>query len=49
MLVSPDAITGLHNIVRLDDWRLIGTLRRPSSPNDDLLLFQRVAAAPPAG
>ena len=49
LLVGPEAIAGLHTIVRLDDWRLIGTLRRPSSPNDDLLLFQRVAAAPPGG
>ncbi|HEY2255669.1 MAG TPA: hypothetical protein VGI11_08520 [Variovorax sp.] len=49
LLVSPDAIAKLHELVNLDDWRLIGTLRRPTSPSDDLLLYQRIStAAPPA-
>lgn len=43
LLVSPDAIARLHNIVNLEGWRLIGTLRRPTSPSDDLLLYQRIA------
>ncbi|MDM0013536.1 hypothetical protein QTH87_13930 [Variovorax sp. J22P168] len=42
MLVSPEAIARLHNVANLDGWRLIGTLRRPTSPSDDLLLFQRI-------
>lgn len=45
LLVSPDAIARLHNIVNLDGWRLIGTLRRPTSPSDDLLLYQRIVPA----
>lgn len=47
LLVSPDAIAHLHELVNLDDWRLIGTLRRPTSPSDDLLLYQRISSAPP--
>jgi 4-amino-4-deoxy-L-arabinose transferase-like glycosyltransferase len=46
LLVSPDAIARLHNIVNLESWRLIGTLRRPTSAGDDLLLYQRI---PPSG
>ena len=45
LLVSPAAIARLHDIVSLDGWRLIGTLRRPTSPSDDLLLYQRIAPA----
>lgn len=45
LLVSPIAIARLHEIVNLDGWRLIGTLRRPTSPADDLLLYQRIAPA----
>ena len=45
LLVSPEAIARLHDIVNLDGWRLIGTLRRPTSPSDDLLLYQRIAPA----
>jgi hypothetical protein len=45
LLVSPTAIARLHEIVNLDGWRLIGTLRRPTSPSDDLLLYQRIAPA----
>ena len=43
LLVSPDAIGRLHTIVNLEGWRFIGTLRRPTSPSDDLLLYQRSA------
>jgi hypothetical protein len=45
LLVSPEAIAQLHEIVSLDGWRLIGTLRRPTSAGDDLLLYQRIAPA----
>lgn len=45
LLVSPDAIAKLHEIVNLESWRLVGTLRRPTSPGDDLLLYQRLAPA----
>lgn len=44
LVVSPDAIPSLHLIVSLEQWRLIGTFRRPTSPSDDLLLFQHVTA-----
>ena len=47
LLVGPEAIPRLHRIVDLNDWRLIGTLRRPTSPTDDLLLYQRIAPARP--
>lgn len=42
LLVGPDAIERLHQIVNLEGWRLIGTLRRPTSASDDLLLYQRI-------
>lgn len=41
LLVHPDAIARLRDIVSLEQWRLIGTFRRPTSASDDLLLFQR--------
>lgn len=41
LLVSPEAIASLHEIVSMEQWRLSGTLRRPTSAADDLLLFQR--------
>lgn len=41
LLVSPDALPSLHTVVNLADWRFDGTLRRPTSPSDDLLLYQR--------
>ncbi len=41
MVVSPEAIGRLHTLVNLESWSLIGTLRRPTSPSDDLLLYQR--------
>lgn len=43
LLISPEAIATLHSFVSMDEWRLSGTLRRPTSAADDLLLFQRVA------
>lgn len=43
LLISPEAISTLHNIVSMEQWRLSGTLRRPTSAADDLLLFQRTA------
>ena len=42
LLVSPEAISTLHDIVSMEQWRLSGTLRRPTSAADDLLLFQRM-------
>ncbi|MEP6723238.1 MAG: hypothetical protein ABJA77_17485 [Variovorax sp.] len=43
LLVNPEVIARLHDIVSLDQWRFMGTLRRPTSPSDDLLLYQRIA------
>ncbi len=43
LLVNPDSIALLHNIVNLEQWRLIGTFRRRTSASDDLLLYQRSA------
>jgi 4-amino-4-deoxy-L-arabinose transferase-like glycosyltransferase len=40
LLVTPVVITQLHDIINLEYWRLIGTLRRPASDTDDLLLYQ---------
>ena len=45
LLVNPDAIARLHELVNLEGWRLVGTLRRPTSAGDDLLLYQRVPAS----
>ena len=42
ILVSPDAIPNLHNVVSLEQWRLIGSFRRQTSASDDLLLYQRI-------
>ncbi|WP_038215777.1 hypothetical protein [Xenophilus azovorans] len=46
LLVSPEALPTLHLIVSLEQWRFAGTFRRPTSPSDDLLLFEHVAKAP---
>jgi hypothetical protein len=45
LLVAPEAIIRLHEIVNLEGWRFTGTLRRPTSAGDDLLLYQRVTPA----
>jgi hypothetical protein len=42
LLVNPEAIGGLHDIIDLNQWRLIRTLRRPTAKSDDLLLYQRM-------
>lgn len=42
LLVNPEAIGGLHDIIDLHQWRLIRTLRRPTAKTDDLLLYQRL-------
>jgi len=42
LLVSPDTIERLHTIIPLEQWRFSGTLRRPSSPADDLLLYEKI-------
>ena len=42
LLVNPEAIGGLHDIIDLHQWRLIRTLRRPTAKTDDLLLYQRM-------
>ncbi|MEJ8858072.1 hypothetical protein WKW79_26120 [Variovorax robiniae] len=43
LLVNPDVIARLHNVIDLNLWRFDGTLRRPASDTDDLLLYQRIA------
>ncbi|MBT2334666.1 hypothetical protein J7E49_12210 [Variovorax paradoxus] len=43
LLVSPETIERLHTIIPLERWRFSGTLRRPSSAADDLLLYQKIA------
>ncbi|MGR4872328.1 hypothetical protein ACIPRI_26055 [Variovorax sp. LARHSF232] len=42
VLVNPEAIGGLHDIIDLHQWRLVRTLRRPTAKSDDLLLYQRM-------
>ena len=42
LLVNPEVVGGLHDIVDLHQWRLIRTLRRPTARTDDLLLYQRM-------
>ena len=42
LLVNPEAIGGLHDIIDLNQWRLVRTLRRPTAKSDDLLLYQRM-------
>ncbi|PIF73316.1 4-amino-4-deoxy-L-arabinose transferase-like glycosyltransferase [Variovorax sp. 54] len=42
LLVSPETIERLHTIIPMDQWRFSGTLRRPSSPADDLLLYEKI-------
>ncbi|MDM0045678.1 hypothetical protein QTH91_14395 [Variovorax dokdonensis] len=42
LLVNPEVIGGLHDIIDLHQWRLIRTLRRPTARTDDLLLYQRL-------
>jgi 4-amino-4-deoxy-L-arabinose transferase-like glycosyltransferase len=41
MLVGPDAIASLKEVASFDRWSLVGTMRRPSSASDDLLLYRR--------
>ena len=41
MLVGPDAIARVREVASFDQWSLVGTMRRPSSASDDLLLYQR--------
>jgi 4-amino-4-deoxy-L-arabinose transferase-like glycosyltransferase len=43
LLVNPDVIARLHSVIDLNLWRFDGTLRRPASDTDDLLLYQRIA------
>ncbi|MBS0427215.1 MAG: hypothetical protein JSR41_07995 [Proteobacteria bacterium] len=45
LIVKPEVVSLLHHIVSLEDWRLIGTFRRTTNPNDDLLLYQRAPAS----
>ncbi len=42
LLVNPDTLAQLHVMERLENWRFAGTLRRPTSANDDLLLYERI-------
>jgi hypothetical protein len=39
--VGPDAIASLKEVASFDRWSLVGTMRRPSSASDDLLLYRR--------
>ncbi|RZI67322.1 hypothetical protein [Variovorax guangxiensis] len=41
LLVSPDAIGRSGQAIDFTQWRLAGTVRRPTSAGDDILLFQR--------
>lgn len=41
MVVGPDAISRVREVASFDRWTLVGTMRRPSSAGDDLLLYQR--------
>ncbi|RZL54134.1 MAG: hypothetical protein EOP70_13605 [Variovorax sp.] len=41
MLVGPDAISRVRDVASFDQWTLVGTMRRPSSASDDLLLYRR--------
>ncbi|MEJ8821500.1 hypothetical protein WKW80_05540 [Variovorax humicola] len=43
LLVNPEVIGRLQSLIDLNQWRFDGTLRRPSSDTDDLLLYQRIA------
>ena len=45
LLASPETIERLHTIIPFDQWRFAGTLRRPSSAADDLLLYQKIVPA----
>jgi 4-amino-4-deoxy-L-arabinose transferase-like glycosyltransferase len=42
LVASPETIERLHTIIPFDQWRFAGTLRRPSSAADDLLLYQKI-------
>jgi len=46
LVVKPEIVRVLHRIVRLEDWRLIGTFRRATNATDDLLLYQRAPSTP---
>ena len=41
LLVNPDAIGRSGQAIDFTQWRLAGTVRRPTSAGDDILLFQR--------
>ena len=43
LLASSDTIERLHTVIPPEQWRFSGILRRPSSPADDLLLYQKIA------
>jgi len=43
LLVSPEAIGRAGQSIDFEQWRLVGTLRRPTSAGDDILMFQRIA------
>ncbi|RZI93381.1 MAG: hypothetical protein EOP78_11325, partial [Variovorax sp.] len=42
LLVSPESLGNLHNLIDLNQWRFGGTLRRPTNAGDDLLLYERM-------
>jgi 4-amino-4-deoxy-L-arabinose transferase-like glycosyltransferase len=41
LLVNPDAIGRSGQAIDFTQWRLAGTVRRPTSAGDDILMFQR--------
>ena len=42
LLVNPDAAAQSGTLIDPRQWRLIGTLRRPTARNDDLRLYQKI-------
>ena len=45
LLVNPEVLGSLRRVVSIGDWTLVGTIRRPTSANDDLLLYRRLNPA----
>jgi hypothetical protein len=41
LVVDADAVPGMASAIKVSDWTLRGTIRRPSDDNEDVLIFQR--------
>jgi 4-amino-4-deoxy-L-arabinose transferase-like glycosyltransferase len=41
LVVDADAVLSLPSAIKVSDWTLHGTIRRPSDDNEDVLIFQR--------